>query len=193
MIEVLVTLIILMVGLLGLLGMQVRSQQAELETYQRAQALVLLQDMVDRINGNRIAAKNKSYVTTSALGGGGALADCATLSGVALDQCEWGNLLRGAAEVTVGGNCTTTSGTDCAGAMLGARGCVVYDAASEIVDGTGATVPGTGIQMVTVAWQGVGKSFTPNDANLCGRGLYPDPSMRRLVTATLRVGALRAP
>ena len=48
MIEVLITFIILVVGLLGLIGLQVRSQQAEMESYQRGQALVLMQDMIDR-------------------------------------------------------------------------------------------------------------------------------------------------
>ncbi|MDP2155736.1 MAG: type IV pilus modification protein PilV, partial [Sulfuricella sp.] len=53
MIEVLVSLFILLTGLLGLAGLLARSQQAEMESYQRAQALVLLQDMVARINANR--------------------------------------------------------------------------------------------------------------------------------------------
>ncbi len=53
MIEVLVTLVVLALGLLGVVGLQARGQQAELESYQRGQALVLLQDMVDRMNTNR--------------------------------------------------------------------------------------------------------------------------------------------
>ena len=40
--EVLVALFIITVGLLGLAGMQVAAQQAELEAYQRAQAMVLM-------------------------------------------------------------------------------------------------------------------------------------------------------
>ncbi|MGE5027346.1 MAG: prepilin-type N-terminal cleavage/methylation domain-containing protein, partial [Betaproteobacteria bacterium] len=44
MIEILVTLVILLIGLLGLAGLITRSQQAEMESYQRAQALILLQD-----------------------------------------------------------------------------------------------------------------------------------------------------
>ncbi len=45
MIEVLVTIVILAFGLLGLAGLEARLQQSELEAYQRAQALVLLNDM----------------------------------------------------------------------------------------------------------------------------------------------------
>src|SRR4051812_34767512 len=56
MIEVLVSLFIVTLGLLGLAALQAKAQQAELESYQRAQALVLVQDMVDRINANRKTA-----------------------------------------------------------------------------------------------------------------------------------------
>ena len=53
MLEVLITIIIVSLGLLGLAGLQARVQVAELEAYQRTQAIVLLQEMVDRINANR--------------------------------------------------------------------------------------------------------------------------------------------
>ena len=56
MIEVLVSLLIIVFGLLGLAGLHVRIQQSEFESYQRAQALVLLQDMVERIHLHRVAA-----------------------------------------------------------------------------------------------------------------------------------------
>ena len=55
MIEVLVTLIILLVGLLGLAGLMMQSQRSEMESYQRVQALILLQQMAGRINANRLA------------------------------------------------------------------------------------------------------------------------------------------
>ena len=65
-IEVLVTLVIIALGLLGLGAFQARSQQAELEAYDRAQALVLLNAMVNRINSNRQTAPCYA-VTTGAL------------------------------------------------------------------------------------------------------------------------------
>jgi type IV pilus assembly protein PilV len=193
MIEVLVTFVILMIGLLGLTGLQALSQQAELESYQRGQALVLLQDMVDRINANRIGAKNRSYATSTPVGGGGALTDCSTKTAQAdIDLCDWGNELIGAAEVTQGGSCTTSSGANCIGAMLGARGCIGYDATTELTDSSGATVAGTGVQTVTVAWQGVAPTVAPPSSITCGQGSYPSEAQRRVVTATLRMGALTA-
>jgi type IV pilus assembly protein PilV len=199
MIEVLITFLVLLVGLLGLIGLQVRSQQAEMESYQRGQALVLLQDMVDRMNTNRTDTKSLNYVTTALtpayVGGGGSLTDCSALTGAAYDLCDWGNELKGAAEVTLAGTCSTVSGAQCVGAMLGARGCISYDATTELTNSLGVIQPGTGIQTVVVAWQGIAPTVAP--ANLCGQNLYPsaaspNDAQRRVVTATLRIGALKA-
>ena len=193
MIEVLITFVILVVGLLGLIGLQARSQLAELESYQRGQALVLLQDMVDRINANRIGAKNQSYVTSTPVGGGGALTDCSTKTAQAdIDLCDWGNELIGAAEVTQGGSCTTASGANCIGAMLGARGCVAYDTTPELTDSSGAAIAGTGVQTITVAWQGIAPTVAPPSSITCGQGSYASEAQRRVVTATMRVAALTA-
>ena len=190
-IEVLITFVILAVGLLGLIGLQVRGQQAELESYQRGQALVLLQDMVDRINANRLGAKNQAYVTTTPVGGGGALTDCSTVTTqAAIDLCDWGNELIGAAEVVQGGACTTTSGASCAGAMVEARGCIAYDAATELKDSLGASIAGTGVQTITVAWQGITPTVAPPSSITCGQGSYPTEAQRRVVTATMRVASL---
>ena len=52
-IEVLVTLVIVAFGLLGIVGMQARLQVSEMEAYQRSQALLLLNDMANRIAINR--------------------------------------------------------------------------------------------------------------------------------------------
>jgi type IV pilus assembly protein PilV len=189
MIEVLVTLVVLALGLIGVIGLQARAQQAELESYQRGQALALLQDMMDRINTNRAAAHSLSYVTSSPVGGGGALADCSSLNGAAYDLCDWGNELNGAAESLSGGN---------VGAMLGARGCVSYDSTTQLTDTTGAAQPGTGIYTVTVAWQGVAPTANPPSAITCGKNLYPNATTpndayRRVVMATLRIGDLNSP
>ncbi|MHB8493643.1 MAG: type IV pilus modification protein PilV [Casimicrobiaceae bacterium] len=199
MIEVLITLIVLALGLIGVIGLQARGQQAELESYQRGQALALLQDMVDRINTDRAAAHSLSYVTASPVGGGGvALTSCTGLTGAAYDLCDWGNELNGAAESTSGTTCTTSAGSGCIGAMLGARGCVAYDNATELTDTTGAAEPGTGIYTVTVAWQGLAPTAAPPSNLTCGQNLYPagstaNDAYRRVVMATLRIGDLNSP
>lgn len=195
MIEVLVTLIILMVGLLGIAGMMVQGQRSEVESYQRVQAIILLQDMQNRINTNRKVAGCYAFTTnttngTPFLGTGSTITPtCGTgtaaqNSRAAADLATWDSLLKGAAE---------TSGGNTVGAMVGARGCVSYDATTALTDPTtGATLPGTGLYTVAVAWQGLSNTFvaSPN----CAQGQYgANDASRRVVSATLRIGALAAP
>src|SRR5918996_849935 len=167
MIEVLVTIVILLVGLLGLAALHGRANTAEMESYQRSQALILLSDMVNRINANRKFAMD--YVNNSIpyVGGTGNLIDCAELTGVTLDLCQWGNMLGGAAESNAGANI---------GAMNGARGCITYDA-------------GTDAYTVSVAWQGLVQTAAPA-GNTCAQGQYGDDTQRRVVSATLRIADL---
>lgn len=176
MIEVLVTVVILAFGLLGLVGLQTKLQASEMEAYQRAQALILLQDMASRIASNRNAAA--SYVTATPVGTG---ATCATPTGTLTrqeqDAIEWCNALQGAAE-------TENSGASKIGAMIGGRGCV------ETV--------GTNEYMVTVAWQGLGPLSVPPTSITCGAGLYNGTAgtpcvndlCRRTVTTIVRIAAL---
>jgi type IV pilus assembly protein PilV len=138
-----------------------------MEAYQRAQAIVLVQDMVDRINANR--RNSMQYVTATPQGTDLGYQDCSSLTGSAMDQCEWSNELVGAGE--------SASGTK-VGAMVGARGCVVN---------TVATMPRK--FTVAVVWQGLNATITPNGTN-CGAGLYGDERTRRAVTYNVTIGCL---
>lgn len=168
MIEVLVSIVIVVLGLLGLAGLQTHASLAEAESFQRAQGILLLQDMVDRINANRLNAA--SYVTASPLGTGTTPGSCAALSTVvARDQCEWGQSLLGAAE---------TVGASKVGAMIDARGCVEN------------IVPNMPRQyQVSIVWQGVTSTKAPGTT--CGTGLYGDEKTRRALTAVVTVGCLQ--
>jgi type IV pilus assembly protein PilV len=100
MLEVLIAIVLLAIGLLGVAQLQFRTQTAELEAYQRTQAIVLLQDMVDRINANRKNAAD--YVTAAPLGTAGAI-DCTAPATLAQkDQCEWHAALLGRNETRGG-------------------------------------------------------------------------------------------
>ena len=169
MMEVLVSVVIVVVGLLGLAGLQSRASVAEMESFQRAQAILLMQDMVDRINANR---KNASlYATATPLGTGQSVTPCTNLTGKDLDLCEWNNSLLGAAEASSGGANV--------GAMIGARGCV------KVVQ---ATMPRQ-IQ-VAVVWQGL-TSTASSAVSDCGRGSYDAADrQRRIVATTFTIGCL---
>ncbi len=174
-IEILVTLLILSFGLLGLAGFMTRLHSSELEAYQRAQALILLNDMTSRINSNRSVAT--SYITASPLGAGMSCpvqpTGSTTETRVAADLREWCEALKGAAELT---------GSNKVGAMIGGRGCVAS--------------LGDQYYLVTVAWQGVTPIAAP--AVTCGQNLYNGATgsvcvndlCRRVVTTVIRIGNL---
>jgi type IV pilus assembly protein PilV len=162
-IEVLVTIAILMIGLLGLAALQTNATVAEMEAYQRSQALVLVQDMADRIAANKLNAD--AYLVNNV--GGTVTSPCPTTPAAAVDLCEWSNKLAGAAEVTAGGTKV--------GAMIGARGCV--------------TQPTPKVYLVTVTWQGMKPIGFGVAGTTCGGGLY-GIGQRRLVSVLVRVGLL---
>ena len=174
MIEVLVTIVIIAFGLLGMAGLQSRLQVSEMEAYQRAQALVLLNDMASRLatNRNGVGAYVGTEITPST--------NCATTySGttpmVKVDQREWCLALQGAGE---------TSGTTKLGAVIGGRGCVAS--------------LGSGEYMITIAWQGMVPLVAPPASVTCGAGVYNTGGTsgctadlcRRYVSTVVRIAPL---
>lgn len=174
MLEVLVTLLIIMIGLLGAVGLMVRASSAQMESYQRVQALILLEDMRNRIEANRAVATCYSEGATGTEFGTGYSGTPTCAAGSAAqnqqaidDMTQWHSLLLGSAESKGGTN---------VGAMLGARGCVSeIDAANKIY-------------MVTVAWQGLNPTVAP--AVACGKDAYGTDTLRRALTVTVRIGSL---
>ena len=164
--EALVTVVILAFGMLGLAGLEAKIQVASTESLQRSQAVLLVQDMSNRLSANRTNAA--SYVTATPLGTGDSEpAACTGLSGVALDQCEWSLELKGASEQQGGSN---------VGSMSGARGCI-----DQI-----ATNPP--IYRVSVAWQGMAQLRSPSLA--CGQNLYGSDGFRRAIASFVPVACL---
>ena len=169
-IEVLVSMVIIAFGLLGMAGLQVRMQVSELESYQRSQALLLLNDMANRIASNRNNAV--SYVTGTSAVGTGMSCPTSTSSPAAIDAREWCLALQGA---------SVTQGSANKGAMVGGRGCVQQLSANEY--------------MVTVAWQGLTGMAAPPSSVACGAGEYNGSQCtadkcRRAVTTLVRIAPL---
>jgi type IV pilus assembly protein PilV len=169
MIEILITIAILMLGLLGLAGLQTHVATAEFEAYQRAQALVLVQELADRIQANK---RNAASYVMSDLGASGVEDDCTGLigSGYKYDLCEMNNMLVGASE-------KKGAGGPSVGAMIGARACI--------------TNPQPNVYVVTVAWQGFRNTAVPVEA--CGAGQYGAETKRRTVSYPIRVACLNCP
>jgi type IV pilus assembly protein PilV len=182
--EVLITLFVLLVGLLGIGALQSQAQIAELEAYQRAQALIVLSDIVDRINTNRktVSCFNITNASTGVpyLGVGSTFAPaCAastsaynTLADAAINALD--DMLKGDLEKLGGVS---------VGSMIGARACISYDATTEL-----GGVAGTGLYTVAVSWQGRSSLNVPT-VN-CGNDLYGPEAQRRTVSTTLRIANL---
>lgn len=172
--EVLITMIVLAIGLLGLASLQSKVQISQVESYQRAQAVLLLEDMLARINANRGQAASYVTGTSSPLGyGDSQAATCGSTPGFAQDQCEWSNALKGAAE---------TSGGVATGAMIAARGCIELVTAANTASG----ICQPGVYRVTVVWQGLTTSSEPTLG--CGAGLYGDSGYRRAIAGQAIIG-----
>ncbi len=177
MIEVLVTMVIIAFGLLGMAGLQVRLQMSEMESYQRSQALLLLNDMANRIATNRNNAPSYLTPATSPLGTG--MTCPTTVTTVAQrDLKEWCDALQGAGETTGTGVITARVGT-----LLGGRGCV------ELVGSD---------YLVTVAWQGNTPLAAPPASVACGANNYNGAAgtpcandlCRRPVTTLVKIATL---
>jgi type IV pilus assembly protein PilV len=184
-VEVLITLLIVAFGILGLAGLISANQVAELEAYQRTQAVMLLQDMTARISANRANAANYVQVSSSApviYGTGDSQpADCTTLSSPTLaqtDLCEWSNELKGTNEQI------SSTGV---GMMQGARACITQVQAPN--SAAGVCLPG--IYQVTVMWQGMRQTSAP--ANVCqvASSTYgSSAALRRSISTQVSVGLL---
>lgn len=181
--EILITLIILAIGMLGLANLQSKIHVTEVESYQRAHAVLLLQDMVDRVKTNRANAAD--YASANSLGTDTA-EDCAdaTLGAIAdpgerlaaTDRCLWSAALLGASEQRGGAS---------SGGMIGARGCIEQVQAPN--PAAGICTPG--IYRVTVAWQGLHKTVAPPLE--CGKDQYGDDTLRRVISTELTIGLPR--
>ncbi|WP_213458724.1 prepilin-type N-terminal cleavage/methylation domain-containing protein [Thiocapsa sp.] len=170
MVEILVTAVIIAFGLLGLAGLQAKMTVTQMEAYQRAHALVLVEDMVARINSQRGGAKSGSYVSSGGMTvvgtGTWSWLDCGIyywLDSVPLaDLCEWSRALRGA-------NTVDTSGRSLGG-LIGARGCIEWRSNDPVTF------------RVSVAWQGLTDTqapILPCGADSLGR----DNPMRRVLAS----------
>lgn len=179
-IEALVAMLILVFGMLGTAGLMVRAQQAEFESYQRKQALILIDDFVSRAQANRTVADDCYAITTDTstgtpyLGtGNSTVFNCTAGSPQAAARA---NADLPALEAALLGAGETTGGSN-VGALLNARGCVSV---------TGDDVAGFTFT-VSIAWQGSVETGAPPASATCGKDQYGSESLRRVVTATFFV------
>ncbi len=173
-IEALVAILIVSFGMMALAGLHTTMNAAVFESYQRTQALSLMQDMANRMDANQSQAA--SYVTASALGTGDGQPTACAVPGATraqVDLCEWSNLLKGASE--------KSAANASVGSLIAGRGCVERLQAANTASG----VCQPAIYRLTVAWQGQTRTVAPEVA--CGTGLYASEDLRKTVSSQVLV------
>ena len=161
MIEVLIAVFIIAFGLLALARAMATATLDEVESFQRSQAMVIAQEMVERINANRKEAL--SYVGT--YGAPSAVQDWNLEPTLLLrDQCEFRNRLMGTG---------TSDAGRAIGSAIAARACITESA------------PGSNAYVVAVAWQGLKPTDAPDSA--CGEQEFDREQNRRVFSTLMRI------
>lgn len=183
-IEVLITIVILAVGLLGLALMQTTSLSNQLEAYQRAQAMLLLEDMANRIRANSVAARDTDgvdagYPEDNQYGqleeedcyDPDILDDPAVNDTAERDLCYWNTALAGSGVWRDMNGNGEVDVDEKLGSLVGARGCIENIAGS---------LDGERIIRLTIAWQGLTETKAPSAA--CGKDAFGDDDFRRVAS-----------
>lgn len=176
--EVLISIVIFAVGLLGISSLQLKLQTAQVENYQRTQAVLLISEITERIKANRDAVADYVTGTSSPVGVGDSLAsDCSdtSLTEAQRDLCEWSQVLKGSSE---------NAGVLKLGAMEGARGCIETISPPDPSVGVCAA----GSYRVTLAWQGTIETVAPASLYSCAAGQYGDEKLRRVMSSNITIG-----
>ena len=159
-IEVLVSLFVVSIGLLGIAGMELFSAQSGNEAVQRASAVWLSQEIMEKMRANPTALS--SYVGVSVGNGslstpstdcGSSSASCKGTELATYDLWSWENLVDGATE---------KSGTTKTGGLDNPQGCI-----------TGPAGGASGVYTIAIAWRGNTSMGNPTTST-CGNtsGLY---------------------
>ena len=187
-----VTLVIVMFGLLGIAGLMAKGQRASFEAFQRQQALQLANEMVERMQVNRVQstayAAGAPVLTPLGLGGNYndlitavitncAAGNCSGAQLAAYDLAMWDGLLNGYAEKQTAGGASIAS-------VVNPRGCI-EETADTLAACPAAPAPVnsffTRTNRISVSWQGNEDTLAPTSSN-CGTGLYGVETKRRVVS-----------
>lgn len=132
-VEVLIALLVLALGLLGLAALQNMGLRANYQSYERTQATILIDDMIDRMRANPAGVVAGDYTLTPATGTAPAVTN----------NCETVSCLTSSDMATYDKNrwITAIAGTATKPGLLAAG------------KGSIAAVAGTSLYDITVSWQ----------------------------------------
>ena len=154
MMEVLVSMFVLSIGILGVAGLQVTAKRSNFEATQRATAVALAQDIIERMRSNpeQLGTYTNAGVGRTIDGASMPMVDCSTDCGpvtlAQYDLYELEQAANGVAEQAAGNN---------VGGLTLPTTCITGP------DG------GSGIYNVAIAWRGMTKLSNPG-TDACGSG-----------------------
>lgn len=184
-IEALATFVILSVGLLGIVSLQGVAKSAQHQSIQRTKAVILANDLVERIRINPGGALTYSAGGMATSLGGGTqntpATDCAAVSCseaqmAAYDLWLWEQSLDGATATITDPDATVRN----AAGLLAPRACVRFEADAGMTN--------TGVVDVIIQWRGLGQieDAVLEDDDVCGNAADAgdDAFRRQLVVST---------
>jgi len=162
-IEVLIAVLVLGVGMIGTISLQGLAKQGNFEALQRTQAVLIANDISERMAANRGQGSLNDYVgsysgtlsapSTSCFG---SAADCSNAQLAAWDIYQFDQAILGASQLI--------DGDRHVGGMINAEGCINNS---------------DGLVTIVIAWQGTSLSSPPdNPIDSCGSSI--DSKERRL-------------
>ncbi len=175
-IEIVVTMLIFAIGLLGFSALQGRAQKAELESYQRVEAVNLINWMAAQIKSNPAAVGCYGYsnLGTAYVGTGyDATYACSsygtteTQAQVVSDVNTWDDMLDGVGE---------SSGGTATGGLVNARSCINYDGVNNTLE-------------IALVWQGLVETtaITETDCAESAFGGFDSNTTVRSMVYTVRL------
>ena len=162
-IEIMVAVFVLAVGVLGVGALQVTSKRANFEAVQRATAVAMAQDVIERMRANPTQLAEYTFhgvelpSSTSTVEAQDCSAACTPERLVHYDLGEFERTLTGVAE-------QTSSGTN-TGGLTSPKACIT---------GPAGGAGGSGNYVVAIAWRGLTRLANPTTQSDCGEnsGLY---------------------
>jgi type IV pilus assembly protein PilV len=164
-IEVMIAVVVLSVGLLGVAALQLTSKKSSHQAWQRAQAVLLADSILERVRMNPSAAASyHTGIGNSALGGSTRTTpgrDCSTQICTAAQMATW-DLWNW--ERRMDGKAIVDSANRNVSGLVDPHGCVVFTAVSS-------SFPNTGQLRVIVSWRGTTDiSDAVTSGTACGPG-----------------------
>ena len=182
MVEVLVALFFVVVVFMGHIGSQTFMQNSSIEASRRAQAQILLNDIVERMQANRGAVQCYAFTINNYpfVGVGGSVPPACGGFGTPETQLRATADLQAWHQLLLNGGVTNQLGQGVGGLKNG-KGCISIDE---------TTIPAT--YTISIAWEGSSLQSMPANVNeMCAKWYYwGGENMRRVISTRVQFGIL---